>query len=383
MHITSIEPTPSPNSMKINLSESLEMGKTHNFKKEDDLTKAPLYVKELLHIEGVKSLYQVADFIALDRHPKYQWEEILPKARAVFGEESNEQSANHQAAPQQDTALGEVQVQIQMFRGIPMQIKLIEGETEERIALPAEFMNTAMEASKASDNIVKERQWVEHSPRYGELSDIGHDVREELIATYKEERLQHLLQNALNEESSSTTTETHRTYHTVTLEMLEQEDWKERYAALDRMNPTTDDFKVLEKALEDEKASVRRLATVLLGMIEDKAVLPYLYKALQDPSVTVRRTAGDTFSDLGFREAIPAMTEALKDKNKLVRWRAAMFLYEVGDDSAVPALQEAVFDSEFEVRMQAKMALRRIEGGEEAKGSVWNQMTQATQNDGK
>ncbi len=69
------------------------------------------------------------------------------------------------------------------------------------------------------------------------------------------------------------------------------------------------------------------------------------------------------------------MTEALKDKNKLVRWRAAMFLYEVGDESAVEPLKEAQDDPEFEVAMQVKMALERIEGGEEAKGSVWKQMT--------
>ncbi|CJD75408.1 Uncharacterised protein [Streptococcus pneumoniae] len=33
--------------------------------------------------------------------------------------------------------------------------------------------------------------------------------------------------------------------------------------------------------------------------------------------------------------------------------------------------------SEFEVAMQARLALERIEGGEEAKGSVWKQMTES------
>jgi HEAT repeat protein len=54
-----------------------------------------------------------------------------------------------------------------------------------------------------------------------------------------------------------------------------------------------------------------------------------------------------------------------------------MFLYEAGDETAVPALQKAVDDPEFEVAMQAKLALTRIEEGEEAKGSVWKQMTEA------
>ena len=65
-------------------------------------------------------------------------------------------------------------------------------------------------------------------------------------------------------------------------------------------DPTTADLPLLDKALEDEKASIRRLAAVYLGMIEDKSVLPYLYRALEDKSVTVRRTAGDCLSDLGF-----------------------------------------------------------------------------------
>ncbi|WP_200412027.1 HEAT repeat domain-containing protein, partial [Virgibacillus salexigens] len=56
---------------------------------------------------------------------------------------------------------------------------------------------------------------------------------------------------------------------------------------------------------------------------------------------------------------------------------AGMFLYELGDESAVPALKDAMEDPEFEVRMQVKMALARVEDGEEAKGSIWNQMTQA------
>jgi HEAT repeat protein len=97
---------------------------------------------------------------------------------------------------------------------------------------------------------------------------------------------------------------------------------------------------------------------------------------MKDKAVTIRRTAGDCLSDLGNESAIPVMIEALKDKNKLVRWRAAMFLYELGDESAIPALKAAENDQEFEVSMQIKMALARIEGGEEAKGSVWKQMTE-------
>ena len=68
------------------------------------------------------------------------------------------------------------------------------------------------------------------------------------------------------------------------------------------------------------------------------------------------------------------MIETLTDKSKLVRWRAARFLYEVGTEEAEQALRLAAEDPEFEVSLQAKMALERIESGEQAAGTVWQQM---------
>ncbi|KGX83484.1 conserved virulence factor C family protein [Pontibacillus marinus] len=383
MNIVSIEPTPSPNSMKINLSESLPDGDTRNYKQGDDLKDAPTYVEDLLNIEGVKSFYHVMDFIALDRHPKHKWEDILPRVRELLGTEEDGEATEHTKQEENQTsedAFGEVKVYIQMFRGIPMQVKLEEGETEKRVGLPESFMNAAMKASPASSNMVMERQWIEQNPRYGDLEEIGQEVAEELSASYDDDRLEALVQQAFEVDPGDNQPSEPKG-QTVTLETLDDPDWKVRYAALDRMNPTFEDLPVLDKALSDEKASIRRLATAYLGMIEEPEVLPYLYKALQDKSVTVRRTAGDCLSDLGFKEAMPQVIESLQDKNKLVRWRAAMFLYELGDESAIPALKDAIQDPEFEVRMQAKMALQRIEGGEEAKGSVWHQMTQARKTD--
>ncbi|WP_270181993.1 conserved virulence factor C family protein [Alkalihalobacillus sp. CinArs1] len=371
MKIVSIEPTPSPNSMKINLNESLAAGDTRQYKQGSDLADAPDYIQQLMEVPGVKEIYHVMDFIALERNARFAWEDILPGARAAFGQETNETSNSKDAV---DDDFGEVKVFIQMFRGIPMQVKLLDGEEEHRFGLPDRFMKAAMDASSASDNMVMEREWKEQNPRYGSPEEVGVEVTEEVSATYDEKRLGALVKDAFNPGQPDSRKQEKK--H-VTLEMLDHPEWKERYAALDRLDPEITDLPLLEKALQDEKASIRRLAAVYLGMIESKDVLPLLYKALKDKSVTVRRTAGDCMSDLGYVEAIPEMVEALSDKNKLVRWRAAMFLYEVGDESAVPALEQATEDPEFEVKMQARMALERIKGGEEAKGSVWHQMTQA------
>lgn len=371
MKIKSIEPTPSPNTMKVLLTEELPSGKSNNYKK-DNANEAPEIIKNILHIEGVKGVYHVADFLAVERNAKYDWQDILAKVRQAFGEDIEQGNSNE---GQLEDAFGEVKVYVQMFNQIPMQVKLTDGLTEKRFGLPERFKEAVINAQQSNENIVLDRSWKEHGVRYGELDDIGHDVVDELSAAYPNERLQRLVLAAT--ESGAKATKVERKSYKVTLDMLNHEDWSVRFAHLDQMDPTEEDLPVLEKALNDEKPSIRRLATVYLGMIENSIVLPLLYKALKDKSVTVRRTAGDCLSDIGNTAAITPMLDALKDKNKLVRWRAAMFLYEVGDDSALPALKEAQNDSEFEVSMQVKMAIERIEGGEEAKGSVWKQMTES------
>jgi len=369
--ILSIEPTPSPNTMKINLDEELPFGTRNNYKKENR-DEAPAIIKDILNIEGVKGVYHVADFLAVERNAKYDWKEILPSVREAFGEEIDEDEANTERG---NEAYGEVKVFIQMFNGIPIQIKLTDGTEERRYGLPERFMNLIMDLKKDAPNVVLDRQWKEQGVRYGDLDEIGQDVVDEISATYSDERLNRIKNRILSNDQQSK--EYQRESYKVTLSMLDEPDWRMRYAHLEQMNPTMDDLPVLEKALNDEKASIRRLATVYLGMLEKEEVLPLLYKALKDKTVTVRRTAGDALSDIGSKKAIPAMIEALKDPSKLVRWRAAMFLYEVGDESALDALKEAENDPEFEVSMQIKMAIERIEGGEEAKGSVWKQMTES------
>lgn len=378
MKIVSIEPTPSPHSMKINVTEHLPDGETLNYKLGDDLTTAPDYIKVLFEIDGIINLYRVVDFITIARHPRSAWEKILPAVRETLGTEEIDTTIEHQVKNEDSkTAFGEVRVFIQMFRGIPMQVKLEEGDEETRFGLPELFTNAILEASPASPNIIWERKWIEQDVRYGLVTDIGQEVVEELSASYDQERLDQLVKLAFQKKGTDEVNIVENK-NRITLETLANPDWKVRYAALDRLNPAIQDLPVLNKALDDERSSIRRLATAYLGMIEEPEVLPYLYKALKDKAANVRRTAGDCLSDLGFKEAMPEMIATLTDDNRIVRWRAAMFLYEIGDESALPALRNAVDDPEFEVRMQVNIALERIEGGKKAEGSIWHQMIQAT-----
>ncbi|MBU8916157.1 conserved virulence factor C family protein [Bacillus sp. FJAT-29953] len=373
MKIKSIEPTPSPNTMKILLDHELPMGKSHNYKKETALD-APPAIQAVLQIDGIKGVYHVADFLAVERNAKYDWKELLPKVRHAFGEDTD-QIAN--TAKAINDHFGEIKVEVQMFKGIPLQVKLTDGISEKRFGMPDYFLKARENAQLLEDNYILLRKWDNQGVRYGEMDQVGPEVVEELIAAYPVQRLEELVQKAQAAETQSEQ-KTKPKRRKVTADDMSNPDWRVRYQLLEQMDdPDLEDLPMLEKALSDEKPSVRRLATVYLGMIKDQAVLPLLYRALKDKTVTVRRTAGDCLSDLGFPKAQDEMLEALKDPSKLIRWRAAMFLYEVGDEKALSALKAAENDPEFEVSMQIKMAIERIEGGVEAKGSVWKQMTEA------
>ncbi|MGG1658812.1 virulence factor [Brevibacillus sp. NRS-1366] len=372
MKLLSIEPTPSPNVMKLNVDERLPDGVQHVYTKAE-AAKAPELMGKLLEIDGVTSIFHTADFLALERKSNADWQRILTQAREVL--QAGGGAAVPVLAQADGAAFGEAQVFIQMFRGVPMQVKVTMGTEQIRAALPQRFGQAAVNAGSASPNLIMERKWMEHGVRYGDLREIGEEVAQEIDASYPQSRVEELVLHAMQQGPGETPEPIVREKKVVTLEMLDDPDWQKRYEALDRMEPGEEDLPILEKALLDTKPSIRRLAVVYLGMLGGDAVFPLLFEALRDDSVSVRRTAGDTLSDLGDAQAIAPMCEALKDRNKLVRWRAARFLFEVGDESALEALRAAQNDPEFEVSLQVQMAVERIESGEAASGTVWQQMT--------
>jgi hypothetical protein len=383
MKIISIEPTPSPNSMKINLDIQLadNLRVTYTIDRKEE---APDWIQLLLNIPDVTEVFQTADFIALERKPKGDWQAILAEVREVFAQlghaEGSDEGANvgviaadASEAAQAADHFGEALVFVQMFRGIPLQIRVKSDEQEERIAMTSRFIDSAMKAQYGASNLIHERKLIDYGVRYGERKDIAQQILEELEAAFDSETLEQLVLEALAEGDHVSDNQVE---HEQVLLGLNNTDWKVRFAVLDKLKPSLETLPLIAVALDDSNFSIRRLATVYLGDIKEPEALPYLYRMLKDSSAPVRRTAGDCLSDIGDPDAIGPMCEALKDPSKIVRWRAARFLYELGDQSAVPALKLALDDSEFEIRMQIQYALARIEGGEAAIGSVWQQMTQ-------
>lgn len=370
MKILLIEPTPSPNSMKIVIDQDLPFGKSFNYTK-DTISEAPEQLQAIFAVDGVKGIYHVSNFLAVERNAKFAWENILADIRRALGGENTDV-----AKLEMNEHYGEVNVHVQMYKAIPLQIKAFDGEGEVRLSAGDRFTLAfkRLQFSVSDDNFIFERKWVDFGVRYGEKEHVAQEVLKEVDALYPQERVEQIVESS-NTEVVTAANERKE----VTLEhYMQVADWQQRFQLLDQLpDPEVSDIPLLAKALEDEQMSIRRLATVYLGMIEDDAVIPALTKAMNDKSASVRRTAGDCMSDLGLTGFEPAMIKALADKNKLVRWRAAMYLFEVGTEAAIEALKIASEDKEFEVKLQAKMALARIEHGEEAQGSVWKQMTES------
>lgn len=367
MEIVRVEPTPSPNTMKIVLSFKKEDRSSNTYTEVNDHN--PEFINRILQLEGIKSVFHVMDFIAVDKRPKENWDTLLKDVTAAI---SGSDQEGDFAEKKVNEHFGEVKAEVLKFKGIPYQIKLTTQEEEKRKQLPEIYIDSMLKATKDSDNVVFLRKWEDLGVRYGEVEEVLATVQEEILALYPKEKLEALVEEAL----TSDITIPEKQFVHVDKETFEQEeDWKVKLRMLnDFPTPTEDDYPLLDVALNDEKPQVRRMAIVLLGMIESKETLPYLYKGMKDKVVSVRRTAGDCLSDLGFKEALPVMIEALEDPQKIVRWRAAMFIFDEGDETALEALKKRQDDPAFDVKLQVQMAIERIENGEEALGSVWKQM---------
>lgn len=391
MKLLTVEPTPSPHSMKLTVDDKLPLGVRYTWTRSEVESIDSSFVHDsaiyaaLLRIDGVRSLFRTADFIALDRFPSADWQRILEQARDVLGAPAQQATDDVSSGR---SSFGEVHVFVQLYRGIPMQVRVRTASDElspmvqeARAALPPRFADAVAEAAAAS--MIRERHLEPLGIRYGEPADVLSEVVAELDAAYSEQRLasivataKDLVHSVSTQQHDNAVTPAHSP-NTEELEVaLQALDWRTRFAALSRIiHAQREHLTLYAKALEDEQTSIRRLAVVLLGDLRHPDAMPYVQQALRDPSPAVRRTAGDVLSDWADPSGIPAMIDVLlHDANKLVRWRAARYLYEVGDESALEALRNAMVDEHFEIQLQASMAVERIERGEQAAGSIWQQM---------
>ena len=368
MKLIGIEPTPNPNSMKLVLDETLAPGVKATYRAGDEVS-APL-IRDLLSISGVAGLFHTSDFMAVQRTPGTDWQGILAQVRTAFDAASGGRA--EVAVPPTEGAGEELLVSMQVFRDIPMQVRVTGGGEEIRRGLGRRFDAAVKRAMPAARNPLMERRWVDLGTRYGDAGEVADSVVAEVRALYDSERLARLADRALSPDPDAPEAGPDRRR---LIEDLGAPDWRARYRALRRLGADAGLLPRIVALAGDAHLSVRRQAIVLLGLSRDQRALTPLRDALRDPIAAVRRTAGDALNDLGNPEVAEALAETLTDGSSLVRWRAARFLFELGDERSLPSLRAARDDQVFEVRMQIEQAIERIESGARPEGPVWQRMT--------
>ena len=389
MHLLSIETTPSPNCIKLNLDEIISH-KALTLQQDNPSSDAPEWAQQLLTIEAIQSVFIVKDFITLTRKGNADWQVILAKAVAVIGvaDEADSQLLAQVSQPVEavkDEAntlasnLGQLDVAVQMFRGIPVQVRAIAADGQQaRVALPDRFSQTLQRVISATDaNYVAERRWEPYQAPAGAPGQVAQLVVDEIDSLLDTPELDRIEAAAIANHPEASPSNNAVQQQALVAE-LSHPDWKHRIKALQQLDVTLETFPAVLTMLSDEKSMIRRWAAALLGASTlEVAVEPLCYLVQQDPSPIVRRTAGDALSDLGDPSAIAAMIEALKDSSSLVRWRAARFLNEIGDQTAVgPLRQAAEEEPEFDVQVEMMAALERIEAGGETQLPMWMRLTQ-------
>ncbi len=376
--LVSIDTTPNPNSMKLNLDAPIGGSGDFSAKNAQD---APSAVTALLGIPGVVSVFVAASFVTLNRDARTDWPSILAQARACFAATPGPSATDARTPLTTDTP---VKIWIQTFRGLPIQVKVSDGVQEVRVGLPERF-GTAAHALQThfGADYLKERHWADGGEAPAEtLETVAATVAAALEESFPAEKLEALKTAAmagLDTASTDLIVALPQAVSTNDLAISETENWESRFAAIQTLEATAENKQALLSALRDEKAPIRRWAAAkLAGLKEPEVVAALCERFLTDAHIGVRRTAGDSLSDIADVLAQPAACQALQDNNKLVRWRAARLLNEIGTTEALPALYAAQADVEYEVRLEIEAAIARIENNTEAALPIWKQIAEGT-----
>ena len=326
------------------------------------------------------------------------WQPILAKAAGIIGVAKDADKALlAQVSPSQITAtsadstteqltranFGQVEVSVQMFRAIPIQVRAVSAEGQQaRVALPDRFNQALQRTIVATGaNYVAERRWEPYQSPAGSADEVAQLVADEIVNLIDEDELARIETAAISNHAETKQSNYNDLQQSLLTE-LHAPNWKHRLKALQQIEINSETLDRVLTLLNDEQSTIRRWAAALVGAsgMAD-AVEPLCRLALTDSSAIVRRTAGDALSDLGDVAAMATMTQALTDPSKLMRWRAARFLNELGDFSALDALHQAVkSETQFDVRLEMMAALERIEGGGDTLLPMWQRITQGIVN---
>jgi 3-methyladenine DNA glycosylase AlkD len=358
--------------MKLNFDENF--GAATTYSAAGAQKGCPEFVRRLLELKELQSVFVCQDFITLNKDPRADWEQLLNSASAILtgAGDTALTIARYPVSPEGDR---EVQVLVQTFRFIPIQVKVIDSQGETRVSLSTRFIEAAQFIQgETKADFLKERHWVDHGRRYGSRDEVAREIADEIEGSCDEPALEQAKAQALGAAPAKAVPfEDLRDW-------LQHKDWQRRLAAVNELGRSTDSpdsLELLLRALKDEHPQVRRLAAATLGATANTLAVATLCETmLSDQSVAVRRTAGDALSDIACPSAESAACRALADANRLVRWRAARLLSDLGTQEALPFLEQSVNDSAYEVRLEVESAIKRINAGAGGLGSAWRRIAE-------
>lgn len=392
MRLLSIETTPSPNCIKLNLDERIS-DQALTLQKGEPAPDTPAWLQPLLAMTAIQSVFVVKDFVTLTRRGSSDWQPILAEAAALIGvaDQADAQLLAQLTqplhaptagvnAPSSSSNLGQVDVAVQVFRGMPVQVRAIAaGGQQARIALPDRFAQALQRTIQATGaDYVAERRWEPYQAPAGEPETVAQLVADEIDSFLDAAALSKLEAAAIAERAAASPADETAQQQALIAE-LSHADWKHRLKALQQLAVTADNLAAVVAVLDDDKSTLRRWAAAVLGASTlTTAVAPLGRVVRQDPSPLVRRTAGDALSDIGDPSAMATMIAALGDPSELVRWRAARFLTEIGDRTALEPLRQAIQqEAKFDVKAEMMTALERIEAGANPQMPMWMRLSQA------
>lgn len=212
MKLRSIETTPSPQCIKLNLDEPITT-KSLTLSSNKDTPDAPQLALQLLDIEGVQEIFLSSDFITITRNSQADWQPILTRAVGIIGlSEEADVELNFHTLPSQENQsvqpnpsnatsqnFGQVEVAIQVFRGIPVQVRAIAADGQQsRVALPERFNQALQRAIQATQSdYISERRWEAIPSHFGNPQEVAQMVADEMVSLIDDRELAQLEVSAI------------------------------------------------------------------------------------------------------------------------------------------------------------------------------------------
>lgn len=126
------------------------------------------------------SVFVCADFVTLNKDPRADWRPVLERATSITATNLRPPSefSSERKSAESD---GQVHAFVQMFMGIPIQVKIVDRTGEDRVRLGEQFDEAvALVQSETGADFLKERFWADYGLRYGSARTSQANLRTKL-----------------------------------------------------------------------------------------------------------------------------------------------------------------------------------------------------------